>query len=50
MAALIATAIYSGFVPASFAVCRDAVDLKAGTVTVKQRADERGVITLPKLF
>ena len=47
--ALIATAIYSGFRASEIrGLPWDAVDLKAGTITVKQRADERGVIGSPK--
>ena len=47
--ALFATAIYSGFRASELrGVPWDAVDLKAGTITVKQRADERGVIGPPK--
>ena len=46
---LIATAIYSGFRASELrGLPWDAVDLKAGTITVKQRADERGVIGSPK--
>jgi integrase len=47
--ALFATAIYSGFRASELRdLPWDAVDLKAGTITVKQRADERGVIGPPK--
>ena len=47
--ALIATAIYTGFRSSEIrGLPWDAVDLKAGTITVKQRADERGVIGAPK--
>ena len=47
--ALLATAIYSGFRASELrGLPWDAVDLKAGTITVKQRADERGVIGSPK--
>ena len=47
--ALFATAIYSGFRASELrGLPWDAVDLKAGTITVKQRADERGVIGSPK--
>jgi integrase len=47
--ALIATAIYSGFrVSEIRGLPWDSVDLKAGTIAVKQRADERGVIGPPK--
>jgi integrase len=47
--ALIATAIYSGFRASEIrGLPWDSVDLKAGTITVKQRADERGVIGSPK--
>jgi integrase len=47
--ALFATAIYSGFRASELrGLPWDAVDLKAGTITVKQRADERGVIGPPK--
>jgi integrase len=46
---LLATAIYSGFRASELrGLPWDAVDLKAGTITVKQRADERGVIGSPK--
>ena len=47
--ALFATAIYSGFRASELrGLPWNAVDLKAGTITVKQRADERGVIGSPK--
>ena len=47
--ALFATAIYSGFRASELrGLSWDAVDLKAGKITVKQRADERGVIGSPK--
>ena len=47
--ALIATAIYSGFrVSEIRGLAWESVDLKAGTITVRQRADERGVIGPPK--
>ena len=47
--ALLATAIFSGFRASELrGLPWDAVDLKAGTITVKQRADERGVIGSPK--
>ena len=47
--ALIVTAIYSGLRASEIrGLPWDAVDLKAGTITVKQRADERGVIGPPK--
>jgi integrase len=47
--ALIATATYSGFRASEVrGLPWDAVNLKAGTITVKQRADERGVIGSPK--
>ena len=47
--ALIATAIYTGLRASEIrGLPWDAVDLKAGTITVKQRADERGVIGSPK--
>jgi integrase len=43
--ALFAVAIYSGFRSSEIrGLMWDAVDLKAGNLTVKQRADERGVI------
>ena len=46
---LLATAIYSGFRASELrGLPWDAVDLKSGTITVKQRADERGVIGSPK--
>ena len=46
---LLATAINSGFRASELrGLPWDAVDLKAGTITVKQRADERGVIGSPK--
>ena len=38
----------AGSVQANFAACRGMPYLKAGTITVKQRADERGVIGPPK--
>jgi integrase len=47
--ALIAVAIHTGFRSSEIrGLPWDAVDLKAGTITVKQRADERGVIGAPK--
>jgi integrase len=46
---LLATAIYSGFRASELrGLPWNAVDLKSGTITVKQRADERGVIGSPK--
>src|SRR6476660_9681528 len=46
---LFATAINSGFRASELrGLPWDAVDLNAGTITVKQRADERGVIGSPK--
>jgi integrase len=46
---LIATAIHTGLRASELrGLPWDAVDLKAGTITVKQRADERGVIGPPK--
>ena len=46
---LLATAIHSGLRASELrGLPWDAVDLKAGTITVKQRADERGVIGSPK--
>ncbi|MGB6438382.1 MAG: tyrosine-type recombinase/integrase [Methyloceanibacter sp.] len=46
---LFATAIHSGFRASELRGLHwDTVDLKAGTITVKQRADERGVIGSPK--
>jgi integrase len=46
---LFAVAIHTGFRASEIrGLPWDAVDLKAGTVTVKQRADERGAIGSPK--
>jgi integrase len=46
---LISTAIYTGFRASELrGLPWEAVDLKAGTVTVKQRADETGKIGSPK--
>ena len=46
---LFATAIHSGFRASELrGLPWDAVDLRGGTITVKQRADERGVIGSPK--